>query len=593
MNLKNFKISESDMMREGIDLSEKFGYVQFAVWRRDAKRCNLCLYKDNKCIEKIKMFSGKSFGATDFFSVRLEASDIRGELEGVTYNFESDRVHFVDQYPRLISGRQKFGKKGKDIRGCFVFDDFNWSGERRKHIPFKEMIMYQCHLRGFTKHSSSGVKHPGTFLGFKEKISYLKELGVNTIVFLPIYDFNEIMTAEEAKSKEKKINFWGYTKDACYFAPKASYASNPEEAVTECKEMIKALHMNGFNVILDMHLADKTVEFITECLRFYAIEYHIDGFLVDTNIIKADLVENDPILRHCKFLGNYWNTSGGKASSEIFANYNDEFLTISRRFLKSDEGQVYDFFNEFKQKAGDVSIVHYITQKSGFTLRDLVSYDVKHNDANGEKNYDGTEYNYSWNCGQEGPSRKKVVKKMRFKQTKNAFSMLLLGLSTPMILAGDEFGRTQKGNNNAYCLDNTTTWIDWSGLEKNVETFEFVKKLIAFRKQCGVFYCDELTTLDSKGVGLPGISNHGREPWVTDFSYYSRELGVLFYGSYYEGKSIYILFNFHWDSHEFYLPEIGKGDWKVLMSTEEKKGSISAKKTYDVEPRSIVVFEHD
>lgn len=236
-------------------------------------------------------------------------------------------------------------------------------------------------------------------------------------------------------------------------------------------------------------------------------------------------------------------------------------------------------------------MIHYITQHNGFTLRDLISYDIKHNEPNGERNQDGTEFNYSWNCGAEGPTRRKPVLRMRKKQEKNAFVLLLLGMAVPMLLAGDEFGNSQKGNNNAYCQDNATTWLDWHLLEKNSETYEFVKKLLAFRRTHPLYHNKCLLTgMDGKGKGAPDVSCHGREPWVVDFSYYSREMGILYYGEYFESESLYFAFNFHWDSHTFYLPDVNKKKWKKIIDTagtqtEPKEGQ------YVMAPRSVVVLE--
>lgn len=587
-----FSIKSGTNMRQGVFAPETGDRVEITVWCRDAAGCKLCIYCGKKLLYKIPMHSMEAKGAADLFSLCVEGEGLTDFLGRCEYAFEADKHVVNDPYMRATAGRNRFGQKNARLRGRFCFDRFDWSGEKRKNIPYEDMIIYQCHLRGYTRHSSSGVKHPGTFAGFGEKISYLKKLGVNTVLFLPVYDFNEQMSTHE-----KKINYWGYTGDACYFAPKASYASDPEQAGTEMKKMIKKLHKNGMNLLLDMHFEGKSPEFIVRCLRYYASEYHVDGFLVNTDVVNKTWIDEDPVLRRCKFLGNNWNGAATVQGHKMFARFNDEFLTVARRFLKSDEGQASDFFRLFTEDEEERGTVHYITQKNGFTLRDLVSYDVKHNEVNGERNSDGTEYNYSWNCGQEGNSRRKAVNAMRLQQMKNAFCMLLLGPATPMILAGDEFGRTQKGNNNAYCQDNVTTWIDWNLLEKNKDIFVFAKMLIEFRKNCLLYKrSGPLSGMDTLGVGAPGVSGHGTEPWVANFSYYSRAVGVLFCGTYYGGKSLYAAFNFHWDSHEFYLPASdGVQTWNVVVDTGPAEG-VQAKqglKKYVVSPRTIVVFESE
>lgn len=582
-------VKKGSCIREGVFVSDSDKKAEITVWCRDAEKCRLCLYNEKKLLYKIPMFSMKEEGAPDLFGVRLEGENLAAFLKKCEYNFEADRHVFQDPYMKAVAGRDQFGRKTNRLRGRFYVDQFDWTGENRIAVSFEDMILYQCHLRGYTRHSSSGVEHPGTFDGFVEKVEYLKELGINTILFLPIYDFNEIMETEE-----KKINYWGYTGDAFYFAPKASYAVDGADAVNELKRMVKMVHQNGMNLFCDIHFVDKSPEFMLRCLKYYVTEYHIDGFLVNTDVVSQDWITQDPVLRNCKFLGNRWTNAVRVNGQKKFGRFNDEFLTVARRYLKSDEGQVCDFFHSFKADEKDMGIVHYITQKNGFTLRDMVSYDVKHNEANGERNTDGTEYNYSWNCGQEGISRKKAVNAMRLRQTKNALCMLMLGLSSPMLLAGDEFGRTQRGNNNAYCQDNATTWVDWRLLEKNRAVFEFAKALIRFRKEKPLYQREEiLCGMDTRGVGAPGVSGHGIEPWEANFSYYSREIGILFYGSYYGGKSLYMVFNFHWDTHEFYLPVIDDAkNWNLVFDTdgtEQKKGQ--GVKKYMVSPRSVVVFE--
>ena len=488
----------------------------------------------------------------------------------------------------MTAGRERFGKKRAQVRGKVCTDEFDWTGENRTYIPLKQMIVYQCHVRGFTKHESSNVKYPGTFSGVTEKIPYLKELGINTLFMMPVYDFNEQMT-DETGSLLNKINYWGYTRDAFYFSPKAGYGSGNKPVVIEFKEMVRSLHSQGMNLILDMYFEGKGPEFITRCLRYYAQEYHVDGFHVTSDKMDLEWLRQDPVLAYCKIFGD-----GYQADSQgMYMEMNDGFMINARRFLKSDEGQTEGFYHYFKQQRQDGENLHYITQHNGFTLRDLISYDIKHNEKNGEKNRDGTQYNYSWNCGMEGYTRKKPVLAMRRKQDRNAWVMLLLGMAPPMILAGDEFGNSQKGNNNAYCQDNPITWLNWNDLEKNIETFDFVRELLAFRKRHPLYQNKEfLRGSDYRSLGAPDVSCHGREPWTADFSYYSRELGILYYGAYFGGESLYFAFNFHWETHEFYLPDIQKGKtWKVLYDTAEKKGGTLQQGVVKMEPRSIVILE--
>lgn len=565
--------------------------VQVSVWCKGASQCDLCIYMDHKK-QSYPMFPAKEQGMPDFFSLCFKEENITEKLQGVCYDFVADGFHFADPYAREIAGRDQFGRKPKKVRGRFDFAEFDWSGENWQKIEASDLILYQCHVRGFTRHSSSGVTYPGTFSGMQEKIPYLKELGVNTLLLLPIYDFNEWMQGDDGIGG-KKINYWGYENNAFYFAPKAGYGSGEKSSTLEFQQLVKALHQNGMNLFLDMHFGDQTPAFILSCLHYYAMRFHVDGFRIDQKCLDANWLRKDPVLSHVKLLGHNFREQPEQSGQENLLEMNNDFLVDARRFLKSDEGQAANFYHRFWEQKRGVGLVHCITQHNGFTLRDLISYDVKHNEANGEKNQDGTEYNYSWNCGAEGPSRKKEVLRKRACQEKNAFVMLLLGMAAPMILAGDEFGNTQKGNNNAYCQDNAITWLDWRMLEKNRKTFDFAKNLIEFRKSHPLYQMRQpFTGMDMKGLGMPDVSCHGKEPWEVKFSYYSREVGILFYGEYFGGKSLYFAFNFHWEGHEFFLPDGGTGSqWNLLFDTSGDGEDTVIEGKYNMAPRSIALFE--
>lgn len=565
--------------------------VQAAFWRQGVSRCQLCLYKHGKK-QKITMEPMRASGIQDVFSVIIEGERIAQRMNGLEYDFIVDGEHVADPYARVIAGRDYFGKPHKHIYGKFEFSPFDWTGERWRPLAEHQMVMYQCHVRGFTKHASSGVDAPGTFAGLQEKIPYLKELGVNTILPLPLYDFDECIRDEEG-NPTGRVNYWGYTGNAFYFAPKTGYSSGRISAVEELKTLVKSLHQNHMNLILDMYFVDKTPEFILECLRYYVLEFHVDGFRINQESMDTSWLRLDPVLSHTKLLAGSWGRQPENRNRPVCYEMNDGFLVDARRFLKSDEGQTANIYKRFKEQGDGVGLIHYITQHNGFTLRDLISYDVKHNEANGERGRDGTELNYSWNCGVEGPTRRRQVVQTRMQQERNAFVMLMLGMAVPMLLAGDEFGNSQKGNNNAYCQDNVTTWLDWRLIERNQKTYRFVKELLAFRRKHPLYHQDRpLTGLDMKGRGAPDVSCHGKEPWVIDFSYYSRKLGILYYGSYFEGQSLYFAFNFHWEEQEFYLPDVENDkEWKILVDTAETGKKIADNGIHMMPARSITVFE--
>ncbi len=582
--------SVEDRMAPGvIKISENM--VQISVWKQGATGCDVWIYENRKkyCYS---MFSSEEWGMEDFFTICLAGEKIADKLQGLAYDFEAGGEHFVDPYAREIDGRNQFGRTSGKIRARFDFSDFDWSDENRRRLSADEMILYQCHVRGYTRHRSSGVMHPGTFSGLQEKISYLKELGINTLLLLPIYDFNERMDDKE-DNEQKKTNYWGYTGDAFYFSLKASYGSGVERVSVEFRKLVKELHQNGMNLMMDMYFVNKTPEFVLSCLRYYALRFHVDGFRVNQEYIAADWIKQDPVLRHVKMLGYHWEEQEKLSGQEQLLEMNDSFLIDARRFLKSDERQVERFYRRFWEQKKGVGMIHCITWHNGFTLRDLVSYDRRHNEDNGEKNQDGMECNYSWNCGAEGASRRKEVNRRRACQQRNAFAMMILGMASPMILAGDEFGNTQKGNNNAYCQDNAVTWLDWNLLEKNRELFQYVKQLIAFRCEHPLYHSRSyLTGMDTKGIGAPDVSCHGEEPWNPKFLYDSREMAVLYCGEYYGGKSLYMAFNFHWESHDFYLPnEKGCDGWKLLLDTSGTKEDETVNDRYTMLPRSIAVLE--
>ena len=572
--------------------------VSVNIFRPGASSLRLNLYKDNRLVQQITIPSLKEVSMDDFFSARLYGENLIEKLDAYTYDFVADGEHFVNSSAEIISGRDSFGKKGK-LRARFVNHEFDWSSEKRKLIAPEDMVIYETHVRGFTKHKSSGVKHPGTFAGMIEKLPYLKKLGVNTLFMLPVYDFDELDIRESAEDA-KRVNYWGYTGEAFYFAPKASYSSDPLHPGRELKELIKQIHRQGMNIVLDMFFMKKAPDFVLDCLRHYVVNYHVDGFRVMSDFFNAGIVRDDPILSHVRFFGYGWEESNADAKKPMLFEMNDGFKEIARRYVKSDEGQVDAFYRSFRAERTGVVKVNYITAHDGFTLRDLISYDIKHNEANGEKNRDGTDYNYSWNCGFEGPTRRKGVLSMRTKQEKNILVMLLLGLPVPMILMGDEFGNTQKGNNNAYCLDNQTTWLDWTQLEKNKETYDCVRFLLKLRRELPIFHRQErYSGFDHKGLGAPDISNHSREPWNNNYPYYCRELGILYYGPYLgakEGKSYYFAFNMHWEPHDFYLPDITKAKkWEVILDTaaniRKTPGLNETHTAFSVEPRSVVLLE--
>ncbi|MCC5619911.1 glycogen debranching protein GlgX [Nostoc sp. CHAB 5715] len=523
--------------------------------------------------------------------------------------FDNSKI-LLDPYAKIIGGRDVWGTPPNwdDIyqhRARLAFDDFDWEDDRPLEIPPEDQIIYEMHVRGFTRHISSGVKHPGTFAGIREKIPYLKELGVNCIELMPVYEFDEFENSRpKPESEELLLNYWGYS-TVGFFAPKAGYATTGKFGmqVDELKALVKTLHRNGIEVFLDVvfnHTAEgnergPTISFrgidnktyymltpdgyyynfsgtgntlncnnpivrsmVLDCLRYWASEYHIDGFRFDlASILGRDpwgkplanppLLESlafDPILAKCKLIAEAWDAGGLYQVGSFpafgrWAEWNGKYRDGIRKFLKGDSGRVGDMAQRLQGSPdlyagagrGPATSINFVTAHDGFTLTDLVSYNEKHNEVNGEDNNDGCNDNDSWNCGAEGWTEDQGILTLRQRQMKNAIAMLMVSQGVPMILMGDEMGRSQCGNNNTYCHDNELNWLDWNLLELNTNLFRFFKHCIAFRNAHPVLRNQyHFRNVDYVGSGYADITWHGTQAWNADWSPYSRTLAFMLCG---------------------------------------------------------------
>lgn len=544
--------------------------INFAVAVPAGKSCELLLYKKRKAepVEVITLSEENAVGEVRY----LKLEGIKADT--YEYNYKIDGKVVMDPYVKIISGKRIFGEAADleqhQIRGKIVNDQYDWEGDTQLHIPYNEVIAYSLHVRGFTMHSSSGVKNRGTFAGLTEKLDYLKELGINQIQCMPVYEFQETVN--------KKTNYWGYG-GAYYFAPKAAYSAS-KDACTELKDMVKAFHKSGIEVVLEMPFeAGILPQTALACLQYYMMEYHVDGFILNPYNIPWDMVNNDPLLKGVKLMRK-----------------NDWFQNTMRRFMKSDSGMIWNVTEALKHNSAYDGECNYITTHTGFTLYDLVSYNEKHNELNGERNSDGPEENFSWNCGEEGPSRKRSITALRNNQIRNAFFLTLMAQGTPCILAGDEFKNTQSGNNNVYCQDNELAWLNWKNLKKEADLFEYVKKLIAIRKaHVSLHRQKALLGKDQTGTGIPDVSYHGESAWQVQTEPSSRELGVM-YHELTDGKqdTCFIAYNMHWNKRDFALPLIqGKAWYKILDTSDEKISDIkelTEAKSIRVNERSIVML---
>ena len=541
--------------------------VNFAVAVPKNRECRLLLYRKGE--QK----------PCDEYEMELSVGEVRAlalqEIDPLEYeyNYEVDGEVMVDPYARAIAGREEWQNKRNvqehEVRGVLVNDTYDWEEDRPLRLPYHQVIAYSLHVRGFTRHSSSQVKHKGTFQGLIEKLPYLCELGINQIHCMPVYEFEECTP---------NCNYWGYG-SAYYFAPKSAYSSTGD-GVNGLKDMVKACHRCGIEVVLEMPFSDDiSRQMMIECLRYYVMQYHIDGFIVNPVLLSVDELREDPILKGTKLLVHQLG-----------------FQTAMRRFLKGDEGMINDVIYWLKHHAEKQDSFNSISGQNGFTLNDLVSYDGKHNEANGENNRDGSDYNFSWNCGAEGPTRKKAVLELRKKQIRNAYFLVLLSQGTPCILAGDEFANTQKGNNNAYCQDNPIGWLDWKKLEKEKELYEFVRDLIHIRKKYPIFAPEkELLGIDRSSCGVPDVSYHGENAWQVQSEVSSRQLGVYYSGAYMDSEDWFVAYNMHWLEHSFANPALPKGKkWYLMASTDEgvldEPVLLEGQRIIDIKERTIMVM---
>ena len=580
----------------------------------------------------------------------------------------------LDPYARAVTGQSRWGHKNNvrhGYRARVVRSNFDWGRERTSQIPMEDLIIYETHVRGFTKDPSSGTACPGTFHALKEKIPYLKNLGINAVELMPIFEFDEMRDARLI-DENQLLDYWGYN-PVSFFAPNTSYCSALEynREGLELKNMIKELHDNGIEVILDVvfnHTAegnelgpcfsfkgfDNNVyymltpegkyynfsgcgntlncnhpvvqEMILDCLRYWVIEYRVDGFRFDLASIlgrnedgvpmnQPPLLRNlafDSILGNVKLIAEAWDAGGlyqvgSFPSWKRWAEWNGRYRDDMRCFLKGDAGMAHiaaqrmigspDLYDPV-YRGGNAS-VNFLTCHDGFTLYDLYSYNQKHNEANGWGNTDGYNDNNSWNCGTEGSTDDPDILALRIRMIKNACTVLMCSRGTPMFLSGDEFGDTRYGNNNPYCQDNEISWLDWTLLEKepNRDLFEFFRYMITFRKKHPSIRKD----LEPSYIGFPSMSVHGLTPWEPDAPESSYAASVLFAGYDEDTRKedlVYVAVNSHWQTAELTLPDLPEGyAWKIAVNTGDplqqtfEEGEMPATgKQLLLGERSVIVF---
>lgn len=631
------------------------GGVNFTIHTHGATSCELLLFhrKAEEPYAVIPFPESYKIGfcySMIVFDLDIEEFEYAYRLDGPYdekkgLRFDKNKI-LLDPYARAVTGQSQWGHVNNaqhGYRARVVQSNFDWGDQRHHSIPMEDLIIYELHVRGFTMDESSGVKHHGTFEGLREKIPYLKELGVNAVELMPIFEFDEMRDVRLIDENEL-IDFWGYN-PVSFFAPNTSYCSSMEynREGLELKTLIKDLHDNGIEVILDVvfnHTAegnefgpcfsfkgfDNNIyymltpdghyynfsgcgntlncnhpvvrDMILECLRYWVIEYRVDGFRFDlasilgrnddgTPLSQPPLLRSlafDSILGNVKLIAEAWDAGGlyqvgSFPSWKRWAEWNGRYRDDMRRFLKGDDFLAQtaaaritgspDLYDP-AYRGGNASI-NFLTCHDGFTLYDLYSYNQKHNEANGWGNTDGADDNNSWNCGVEGETDDPAILALRKRLMKNACAILLCSRGTPMFLSGDEFADTRYGNNNPYCQDNLISWLDWSLLKKNKDLFDFFQYMIRFRKDHPVIRKD----LEPSYLGVPAMSTHGLTPDETNFSGDSHVVCVRFAG-YNETTQkedlVYLAVNSGWFPVTLTLPELPEHyEWKVAVNTGDPK----------------------
>ncbi|NLX19953.1 MAG: glycogen debranching protein GlgX [Desulfobulbus sp.] len=579
---------------------------------------------------------------------------ISGPHEPATSGHVYDTKHILlDPYAKeILSADWGARRNFLGYEPCCLLDthDYDWEGDKPLNIPLKDTIIYELHVRGFTYHSSSRVSHPGTYRGLVEKIPYLQQLGITAVELMPVTEFDENETTfVNPETKKRLKNFWGYS-PLSFFAPKASYSSDLYTPLNEFRNMVKALHRAGIEVILDIvfnHTAeggmdgptsslrgiDNTIYYlldadtkdylnysgcgntcncnhpivrslIMDALRWWVIEMHVDGFRFDLasilgrdgngNVLAnppvVERIAEDPVLAHTKIIAEAWDAAGlyqvGHFSPHHrWAEWNGRFRDDIRAFMCGQLGTVpslatriagsSDLYQRHNRRP--CNSINFITSHDGFTLADLVSYNAKHNLINGENNRDGDNHNLSWNSGTEGPTKNPQILRLRARRLRTMATLLFLSQGVPMFVAGDEFGRSQKGNNNAWCQDNEISWLDWSLIKKRQGQLRFFRKMIKLRKEHHIFRRDTFFQSGNTGIEEDVCSLEIRwqslHPDQQDWSHECRTLAFFLNGAVLEEKDddFFVMLNGNPDqTAQFTVPTPTRNrTWKLIIDTSQ------------------------
>ena len=591
-----YTIKEGDYRQYGA--SAAGGGVVFTFEAEKEEDCSILLYgKDGGIRQELKVPESCCRGAIrSVFVAGLKA-------ESLHYNYKISGKVVTDPYANRIIGRERWRDAGRvknefGVCGGFSDDTFSWGTDVHPEIPRHEMFLYKLNIRGFSMDAGIPAKERGTFAAVRDKIPYLRELGVTTVEFMPVYEFEELILKEravlpeyiswqvrkedqikpEACAMPERVNLWGYA-PANYFAVKASYAKGQDAAV-EWKKLIRALHENHMECVMEMYFPKNVNQnLILDALRYWVREYHVDGFHLLGENLPVTQIAQDAWLRRTKIFGAGFENAVlcHPCHYPHLYVYNDEYLYPVRALLNHKNGGMDAFACQQRKQHQYHGFVNYISDNNGFSLRDLFCYEQKHNEENGEENRDGSDWNLSANYGVEGRSRKQRIVRIRERQMCNAVAVLFLAQGVPLLYEGDETGDSQEGNNNAYCQDNPTGWVNWKKDERYAWFREFVARMAAFRREHPVLAADMPKQLaDAKGAGYPDLSYHGENAWISDLSGERQSLGMLYCGKEEddgtEEEFLYVGFNFHMGPTRLALPKLpGKKKWYLLMDTARER----------------------
>lgn len=603
---------------ETFGVTKEKDILSFSLQAGEKATCNLLLYaKDEEKVFKIPMERHSIYHTV--YTIGIKGL----HWENYDYNFEIDGREETDPYAERVIGREVWAEdnrrpqeesvetfvpekvkkqqeqlkkeKQKKIKSGFYFHEFNWKDDKSPEVKKEDMVIYKLHARGFTMGMKTENSQKGTFGMIERKLEYLKELGVTSLLFLPIYEFEEFLQLDQSKREEHPanlINYWGYTVGS-YFAPKASYLGR-ENNPDVLKKLIQKMHQMGMEFIAEFYFDKKVNPYlIINVMRYWKREYHLDGFRVIGGCQVAELLAQDSMLSGSKLFYEGFSEEFAAEPERIgpdLFSYNDAFLYQVRRMLNHQGGNIYEFACQMKRQQEHQGFVNFVAENNGFTLWDTFSYGKKHNEENQEENKDGSDWNCSSNSGQEGISRKREILRLREQKVRNALAVTALSQGIPLIWMGDECENTQTGNNNAYCQDNEVGWKEWKNTKASREMTVYLKRILKLRQSYPVLRSPKpYQMMDYAKHGYPDLSYHSETGWQIDFDRNQGFIGMFYCGGYAGREHVYIAYNFQNIPQKMALPR--EISWQIVFTTgEQAEVEKSIAGEFMAEAQTIVVL---